>query len=969
MRSLRGTRNRAGRWLLILAASAVCALLLVINALNFLPQGNNLSPINLARLGFSAFTALIYLAIGSLVWLFARQRRVAQLLFCFSLAMMVTFANETTVSYRASLLLAATGISGVVALASFSLLLLIFPFDYLAALKARRQQSSQRLGAWWGQLFMRIYIVGHMTFASLTIAYALLKNVLALNPPTWLDMTVNLYYLLALICIILTITGAYCLSSDLRIRQQLLLFVVGVILAYAPVLLLTVLPIALNMPDQYVLDGQWSSLALLLLPLALGYSILRYQILVFDVYIRRAVAWAVGTISLGVLCYAVIVASRTAFQGAGFHLAHLIFVTSGTAILAPLIWWLAHLITERLFFPEIRYYRRHMQRPELLTRETFDLNEASELLLSAAMQAFETQEVCLYVLDERTGYYHLTPAPGTQSAQVVMRGQLSGQLAEFTEVFGDRNANRVDAQHPLIQRLASAHRPQFFHEVLDEKAEGTAGISRYLVTTHYEKKVDPLLVPVRAQGKMIAILFLGERGDGQSYAGPDFEILKLLLSHFSSVLETARLYVQASRHVAVLDTLYSSSVQLERTYLSIEEATNAYASVAAEAMQAAAEIWLYIPERSVLHRVVHAGQGPNLLRNEWVGQLQEQDWESWFYEGTDPGQNLVHSAQTPICLAQAAGTPFAWLPLGNGQKRLGVLVLSFPHSHIFSLEEKRILGMFTSQCAAAMENAQITIALRAAYERQKELDRLKDQFIMTASHELRTPLTAVQGYIELLSHYNDALSIETRNEFIQKAHRGCDELALMVGNIMDASRLQIEAERIRLTPVELVSSVRHVMEILESVTTREQRTVNLAISPNLFIQADELRLRQILLNLMSNALKYSPPGSPIQIIALQGQGLVKISLRDYGLGIPREEQKRLFERFTRLERDINSPVRGAGLGLYITRCLVEAMGGRLWVDSSGIAGEGSTFSFTLQRAAVPHRSANEPSPIFARRSR
>lgn len=298
---------------------------------------------------------------------------------------------------------------------------------------------------------------------------------------------------------------------------------------------------------------------------------------------------------------------------------------------------------------------------------------------------------------------------------------------------------------------------------------------------------------------------------------------------------------------------------------------------------------------------------------------------------------------------------------------MGVLLLSFSDPHIFSVEEKRILGMFARQCAAAMENAQITIALRSAYERQKELDHLKDQFIMTASHELRTPLTAIQGYIELLREYNDELSTETRTEFIQKAHRGCDELALMVGNIMDASRLPGEAEQIHLAPVELVSSVRHVLEIMEAMIKREERQVKPLIAPGLFVQADDLRLRQILLNLLSNALKYSPAGTPISILAVQGQGLVKISVRDNGLGVPLEEQSRLFERFIRLERDMNSPVRGAGLGLYITKRLVEAMGGRLWVESSGVPGEGSTFSFTLQRAVLPQQMLNSTVPLVAQR--
>lgn len=965
MRSARGRYRRVGRWLLIAVASVLCALLLVVNALNLFPQEDNLSTMSLVRFGFSALTALVYLAVGSLVWLFARQRSVARWLFFFSLAMMITFANETAGNVQGVLFATATGISSAVALASFAILLLMFPYDYLGILRAKRQ-GKRRASACCGSILLGVYMTGQLVFAGLTSAYALVRNVLNYQTPGWLDTTVNYYYALALACILLTIIGSYILSHELRTRQQMLLFVMGVILACVPIFFLTMVPQALNLLPRYIVDAKWSSLPLLLLPLALGYSVLRYQILVFDLYIRRAVAWTAGTIGLVVLCYLVVALSGQVFDGTHLKREHIVTVTTTMALLGPLTWWLARLTTERLFFPEFRYYRLHMQRPELLTRGTFDLNKASELLLLATMQAFETQEVCLYVLDERTGYFHLAPALEAGQAQGMMRGQLLWQLAGLTQVFGNGSVDVVDAQHPITQRVALAQRPLFLHEALDDRHRTPVGLARYLVTSPLTG-VDPLLVPVRAQGKMIGLLCLGERGDGQMYAGPDFEFIHLLLARFSSMLETARLYVQASRHVAVLNSLYSASARLERTYLQIEEVAAAYAQVAAEAMQAAAEIWLYVPERVALRRSIHAGQGPALLQQEWISQLQEQDWSSCFHEGNGQNGGIIRPGQMPACLAHRSGIPFAWLPLCKGQRRLGALVLSFAHPHVFSLEEKRILGMFARQCAAAMENAQITIALRAAYERQKELDQFKDQFIMTASHELRTPLTAVQGYIELLSQYNDELSAETRNEFIQKANRGCDELALLVGNIMDASRLQIEGERVRLTPVELISSVRHVMEILEAVTTRETRAVNLVIAPGLFVQADELRLRQILLNLVSNALKYSATGTTIQILALQGQGLVKISVRDYGLGVPPAEQQRLFERFVRLERDMNSPVRGAGLGLYITKRLVEAMNGRIWVESSGVPGEGSTFSFTLQRASVAPRQINATASLVSNR--
>ncbi|HLX40365.1 MAG TPA: ATP-binding protein, partial [Ktedonobacteraceae bacterium] len=278
--------------------------------------------------------------------------------------------------------------------------------------------------------------------------------------------------------------------------------------------------------------------------------------------------------------------------------------------------------------------------------------------------------------------------------------------------------------------------------------------------------------------------------------------------------------------------------------------------------------------------------------------------------------------------------------------------LTYPRPHIFSQEEKRVLSMFASQFSVVLENADITIQLRAAYERQRELDKLKDQFIMTASHELRTPLTAVQGYIELLKEYNLTLSPGTRAEFIAKAHRSCDELTLMVSNIMDANRVQADVESARLDNVSLVDAVQHILEILDAAIHREKRTVDVNIPPETFVVADSMRLRQILLNICSNALKYSPSGSNIKIHATVDAEWVKVHIQDYGSGVPPEFTEKLFERFIRLERDMNTPTRGAGLGLSICKELVGAMGGRIWVESTGIPGEGSTFIFTLKQAAA-----------------
>jgi len=451
---------------------------------------------------------------------------------------------------------------------------------------------------------------------------------------------------------------------------------------------------------------------------------------------------------------------------------------------------------------------------------------------------------------------------------------------------------------------------------------------------------------------MIAVLALGKRDDHQQYAGPDFEAINLIQTRYSSVLETARLYAQGSRHVAVLDALYTGISTAGETFQSIEDAARAYTKVAAEAVQAGAEFWLYDQTTHLLRSILHIGTGPRLISSEVPLSPKPSDWSSCFYQGTSSQLSRSPSTRVPSCLAQTPSYPFAWLPLHGAQQQLGVLALTYPRPHLFSQEEQRVLSIYADQFAAGLANVTFTVQLRDAYERQKELDHLKDQFITTASHELRTPLTAVVGYIDLLGTYGESISAERRAEFLAKAHRGCDELALVVSNIMEAGHVGDDIENINLDPVPLAQSIIHILEILEAVTQKQQRHVNMTIPSDLYVMADDFRLRQVLLNLMSNAIKYSPEGTSIDLACEFDEENVTVRIRDHGFGVLPEDQPRLFGRFVRLERDMNSPTRGAGLGLHISKQLVEAMGGRIWVESTGIAGEGSTFAFTLKRALV-----------------
>jgi signal transduction histidine kinase len=266
---------------------------------------------------------------------------------------------------------------------------------------------------------------------------------------------------------------------------------------------------------------------------------------------------------------------------------------------------------------------------------------------------------------------------------------------------------------------------------------------------------------------------------------------------------------------------------------------------------------------------------------------------------------------------------------------LGLLGAAYP----------RLWARLEQQTAAARENARLYHELSVSQTRLRELDQLKDAFL---SHEFRTPLTVMLGYLELLREMEDA-SPAMRRSFLDKAIRACDELVLLQANINDASRIEVDAATLHCASLALRNICTAVIDLFEPLLLQQQRTIEVDIAPDMLVRADELRLKQVLHNLMANALRYSPPHTPIRVTAIleQQAGLVRVSVIDRGLGIPADKQEAIFDKYVRLDRDLYGTVRGSGLGLFITRQLVEAMGGTITVESSGIEGEGSTFSCTL----------------------
>ncbi len=251
--------------------------------------------------------------------------------------------------------------------------------------------------------------------------------------------------------------------------------------------------------------------------------------------------------------------------------------------------------------------------------------------------------------------------------------------------------------------------------------------------------------------------------------------------------------------------------------------------------------------------------------------------------------------------------------------------------------------------------------LTIAHDQRQKLDQIKEQFLQNINHELRTPLTAIYGYLELLLEHNGQLNIELQKTFLERAMQSCDELQLLVDNVLDCVT-DYQHKKFPL-PVEELCVLDSVHEVLNRFDpkTIQEHTIYVYIPEWIAVRANPQYLRQVLRNLLSNAFKYTPVGTPIEISAAlygnvvqssQSSPEVCISVKDAGPGIPPNEIPELFGQFVRLRRDVAGRVCGSGLGLYLSKQLVELMEGQIWVESEGIPDKGSCFRFTLP--CVPH---------------
>lgn len=229
---------------------------------------------------------------------------------------------------------------------------------------------------------------------------------------------------------------------------------------------------------------------------------------------------------------------------------------------------------------------------------------------------------------------------------------------------------------------------------------------------------------------------------------------------------------------------------------------------------------------------------------------------------------------------------------------------------------------------------------------EREVNQMKNEFVSTVSHELRTPLTSIKGYVDLILDGEAGDINDIQREFLQIVKQNGDRLVDLINDLLDISRIESGRIHLKIQPIDIGDAVAGAIDTFKAVLDQTDMSVRTKITKNLpHAAGDRDRVGQVLINLISNAIKYSPGGGSVTVTAKQRDDQILVCVTDTGIGISKEDQEHLFSKFYRVDSSLTRDIGGTGLGLSICKTIIELLGGQIWVDSG--VGKGSSFSFTL----------------------
>jgi signal transduction histidine kinase len=379
-------------------------------------------------------------------------------------------------------------------------------------------------------------------------------------------------------------------------------------------------------------------------------------------------------------------------------------------------------------------------------------------------------------------------------------------------------------------------------------------------------------------------------------------------------------------------------------------------------------IMIYNPESGMLETRASYGLESEFARHAkarigqgiagWVAQQQQAIMLGPKAPNEDFGQHYKHNRNITSALS---------LPLRVGDRCVGVLnVNRINHPETFREHHRDMLRLFAEHVGAVIDRAEVmdrltahAQALESSNLKLAEMNRMKDVFLSTASHELKTPLTSVIAYSELLDEHGGTLSVEQRGEFLGRLQGEAQRLLALIEDILDLSRLETGKLTVRREVLSINSVVRAAVETAQPMADKHGVEVHERLEDGLAdVEIDEVKIRQVVVNLLVNAIKFSPEKEPITIGTRHDGEFVVVEVQDRGPGIKPEESAHIFELFGQGLRQQDGRTSGLGIGLHLVKRITELHGGHVGVNS--VPGGGSTFWVRLPVSTAAIQPVTQP---------
>jgi signal transduction histidine kinase len=298
-------------------------------------------------------------------------------------------------------------------------------------------------------------------------------------------------------------------------------------------------------------------------------------------------------------------------------------------------------------------------------------------------------------------------------------------------------------------------------------------------------------------------------------------------------------------------------------------------------------------------------------------------------------------------LARAIGWRSAlFVPLVSEGAGIGCIGILRRESAGFDDKEIALAQTFAEQAVIAIQNARLFNEIQDKSRQLEIANQHKSEFLANMSHELRTPLNAIIGFSEVLIERMFGELNEKQDDYLKDIHTSGKHLLSLINDILDLSKIEAGRMELDLDSFDVPAAIGNAVTLVRERAQRHGITLGIEVAPEVGeTRADERKFKQILLNLLTNAVKFTPDGGCVDVRARLADGVLEVAVADTGIGIAKDDQDAVFEEFRQVGRHYTNKQEGTGLGLTLTRRFVELHGGRLWLDSE--LGRGSTFTFTL----------------------